>query len=71
MTMEKESKKGQNAAMLWLSDAMSSHPSSDQRVTQADEMRHIIQTSGGIDVTPDFLRMKKVAADLIEKYKKK
>lgn len=71
MAMEKASKKGQNAAMLWLSDAMASHPSSDQRVAQADEMKNIVKTSGGLSVTPEFLKMKKIAQEMVEKHKKK
>lgn len=69
--MEKEAKKGQNAALLWLSDAMASHPSSDSRVSQAREMRSIIKTSGGTAVTPEFLQMKKVAQDMVARHKKK
>lgn len=71
MAMEKESKKGQNAAVSWLSDAMSSHPSSDQRVTQAAEMKGLIKTSGGIDGTPEFEKMKKIASEMVERHKKK
>ncbi len=69
--MEKEAKKGQNAALIWLSDAMASHPSSDERVSQAKEMRDIIKTNGGTTVTPEFLQMKKVAQGLVAKHKKK
>lgn len=69
--MEKEAKKGQNAAMLWLSDAMASHPNSDSRVSQAREMRSIIKTNGGTTVTPEFLQMKRVAQDMVARHKKK
>lgn len=69
LAMEQDSKKGQNAAMLWFSDAMSSHPASDKRVTQAEEMKTIIQTQGGTTVTPEFLQMKKVAEGMVEKHK--
>jgi predicted Zn-dependent protease len=71
LAMEKESKKGQNAAMSWLSDAMASHPSSDQRVAQAVEMKGVIKTSGGTTVTPEFVRFRKLAQEMVEKHKAK
>lgn len=71
LAMEKESKKGQNAAMSWLSDAMASHPSSDKRVSQAEEMRSLIKTQGGTTITPEFLKFKKIAHDMVEKHKEK
>ncbi len=70
LAMEKESKKGQNAAMLWLSDAMASHPSSDKRVAQAEEMKSKYQNSTGIGSTPEFLRMKKIAQEIVAQNKK-
>jgi predicted Zn-dependent protease len=70
LAMEKESKKGQNAAMSFVADAMSSHPPSNKRVEQAQEMRGLIHTTGGTTVTPEFLRMKKIAQALLEKHKK-
>ncbi|MFP5386299.1 MAG: M48 family metalloprotease [Bacteriovoracia bacterium] len=69
--MEKQAKKGQNSALVWLGDAMASHPSSDSRVSQAREMRGLIQTTGGTTVTPEFLRMKRVAQEMVSKHKKK
>ncbi len=69
LAMEKNAKKGQNAAMSWLSDAMASHPSSDQRVSQAQEMKSVIKTSGGVSVTNEFFKMKKVAQEMVEKHK--
>ena len=69
--MEKESKKGQNAALVWLGDAMASHPSSESRVSQAKEMRGIIKTSGGTTVTPEFLKIKRIAQDMVANHKKK
>jgi len=68
--MEKQAKKGQNAAMLWLSDAMASHPSSDLRVSQAEEMRTLIKKDGGVTVTSEFTQMKKIARDMVAKHKK-
>lgn len=70
LAMEKESKKGQNTAMLWLSDAMASHPASDKRVSQAQEMKGLIKTEGGVSVTNEFLEMRKIARGLVEKHKK-
>ncbi len=67
--MEKEAKKGQSGAMLWLSDAMASHPSSNLRVSQAEEMKGLIQKSGGTAVTLEFLKMKKIASDMVAKHK--
>lgn len=69
--MEQESKKGQNAAMTWLGDALASHPNSEKRVAQAEEMKTLITTNGGTTVTPDFLKMKKVAQEMVEKHKAK
>lgn len=68
--MEKASKKGQNAAMAFLSDAMSSHPASDKRVAQAKEMQQVIKGNGNITVTDEFLRMKKIAKEIVESKKK-
>jgi predicted Zn-dependent protease len=67
--MEKNAKKGQNAAMNWLSDAMASHPSSDQRVSQAEEMKSANKTTGGVTVTNDFIKMRKVAQKMLEGHK--
>lgn len=71
LAMEKNAKKGQNAAMSWLSDAMASHPSSDKRVTQAEEMKSIIKTQGGVTTTSDFFKMKKVAQEMVERHQSK
>lgn len=70
-SLEKEAKKGQNAAMGWISDAMASHPPSNSRVEQAHEMKGIIKTNGGTTVTPEFLQMKKLALQIVEQSKKK
>ncbi len=69
MAMEQESKKGQNGALSWISDAMASHPSSDQRVSQAAEMRNLIKTTGGVTVTPDFLQIKRLAQELVSAHR--
>ena len=67
--LEKESKKGQNAFMVRLSDAMSSHPPSKARVEQAKEMQTIIKENGTIGVTEEFLRMKKIAQAIASRNK--
>lgn len=67
--MEKEAKKNQNAFMGWIGDAMASHPPSNERVKQSEEMKGLIKTSGGITVTPEFLQMRKLAQEIVEKNK--
>lgn len=67
--MEKEAKKGQNAVVGWLGDAMASHPSSDKRVAQAEEMKGLIKTTGGTTTTTEFVRMRKLAQQIVEKAK--
>ncbi len=69
--MEKASKKNQNAVMGWMADAMSSHPPSNARVNQAQEMRTLITKNGGVTVTPEFLEMKKLAQDIVANHPKK
>jgi predicted Zn-dependent protease len=69
LAMEKESKRGQNAAVSWFGDALSSHPASQKRVDQAEEMKTIIKTEGGISVTPEFLQMKKLAQEVVDAHK--
>jgi predicted Zn-dependent protease len=71
LSLEKEAKKGQNGVMLWLSDAMASHPSSDQRVAQAEEMKSLIKRQGGTTVTPEFLEMKNLAQNMVAAHKSK
>lgn len=63
--MEEAAKKNQNAVMGWVSDAMASHPPSKSRVAQANEMKRLIKGNGGTTVTPEFLRMKKIAQDIV------
>lgn len=67
--MEKEAKKGQNAVVGWLGDAMASHPSSDKRVAQAEEMKGLIKTSGGTTTTAEFQQMRKLAQQIVERAK--
>ncbi len=70
LAMEKQARKGQNMAMNWLSDAMASHPSSELRVKQAEEMKKIIKTDGGTTVTPEFFKIKSIAQEMVEKHKR-
>jgi phosphoribosylformimino-5-aminoimidazole carboxamide ribonucleotide (ProFAR) isomerase len=56
--------------MSFISDAMSSHPPSKSRVDQAKEMQGKVQSSGGIDSSNEFARMKKIAQDIYGKLKK-
>jgi predicted Zn-dependent protease len=67
--MEKESKKGQNAFMSKLSDAMSSHPPSGARVAQSNELKGSIKNNGTIGSTEEFQRMKRIAQDIVAKSK--
>lgn len=69
--MEEAAKKNQNAVMGWVSDAMASHPPSKTRVAQAEEMKNTITTTGGTTVTPEFLRMKKLAQQIVDQNKSK
>ncbi len=71
LAMEKQSKKNQNSLMSSLSDAMSSHPPSDERVKQASEMRSLIKENGQITSTADFLKMKKIAQEIVDQQTKK
>lgn len=70
MAMEKASKKGQNAVVSWLSDAMASHPNSNKRVAQAEEMKGLIKKTGGIKVTNEFIKMNKLAREMVANHKK-
>jgi beta-barrel assembly-enhancing protease len=71
LAMEQESKKGQNALLGWLSDAMATHPPSKERVKQSEELKRKINTSGGISSTDEFVRMRKIARDIVEKAKQR
>ena len=69
--MEKASKKGQNAAMSFLSDALATHPASDERVSQAKEMRSLITKEGGVKSTDEFVRMRAIAQNMLKAAKLK
>lgn len=65
--MEKEAKKGQNALMSWIGDAMASHPPSNSRVKQAEKLKGEIQTQGKLVSSPEFSEMKNLARQIAEK----
>ncbi len=67
--MEKEARKGQNSFMAKLSDAMSSHPPSEARIKQAGEMESLMKNNGSIGATDEFLRMKKIAQEIVARSK--
>jgi predicted Zn-dependent protease len=67
--LEKEAKKGQNAFMGRVSDAMSSHPPSKARVAQAKELQTSIKENGTIGSTEEFVRMKKIAQEIVARAK--
>ncbi len=70
LALEKQSKKNQNAVMSSLADAMSTHPPSNSRVEQAEEMKRIIQENGNLSTTDEFLRMKKIAQSIVNSHSK-
>jgi len=69
LAMEENSKKGQNAAMAWFGDAMSSHPPSKERVKQNEELKGKTASNHGVGSTEEFLRMKKIAQQLVTEQK--
>jgi predicted Zn-dependent protease len=70
-TLEQQSKKNQNGLMSSLSDAMSSHPPSKDRIRQAEEMKELIKVNGKTTTTSEFFRMKKLAQELVSQHQKK
>lgn len=72
MAMEQKAKGGQsNAVMGWLSDAMSSHPPSKERVAQSNELKQKFANTKGIASGSEFLEMKKLAQGIVERSEKK
>lgn len=71
LAMEQASKSGQNAFMSSLSDAMSTHPPSKERVEQASEMQQLVTTNGGVSVTNEFQQMKKIAQEILSDTQKR
>jgi len=70
LAIEQQSKKNQNAVMSSLADAMSSHPPSNSRVAQAEEMKRIIKEDGGLSSGSEFQKMKKLAQAIVNKHSK-
>ncbi len=66
--VEEQSKKGQNALMGWLTDAMSTHPPSKSRVAQANELKNSTPENKGIASSSEFIRMKKKAQAIMKNY---
>jgi predicted Zn-dependent protease len=71
LALEKAAKKNQNAVMSWLGDAMASHPPSELRVKQSQELRRETKTKGGVASSSEFLEMKKIAQRIVENSKTK
>jgi len=64
---EKNASKSGNAVVKSLSDAMSTHPPSEERVKQMNELAANSPAKKGFVNTPDFNRAKQVAAGLRKK----
>jgi beta-barrel assembly-enhancing protease len=71
LALEEQNKKGQNAAMGWFQDAMSSHPPSKERVKQNQELMGATAANNGVGSTEEFQRMKKIAQDILAAKPKK
>ena len=67
LAMEKSGSKNDSGLMKSLSDAMSTHPPSEERVQQMKEMAAQSPDKKGITNTADFTRAKQVAAALRKK----
>lgn len=68
MKMEANAKGGgSNPLMGWMADAMSTHPSSKDRVSQANELKSKLQNrSNSVDNSSEFFEMKKIAQSISE-----
>jgi predicted Zn-dependent protease len=64
---EKNASKSGNAVVKSLSDAMSTHPPSEERVKQMNELAANSPATKGLVNTPDFNRAKQVASGLRKK----
>ncbi len=64
---EKSASKSGNAVVKSLSDAMSTHPPSEERVKQMNELAANSPAKNGLENTPDFNRAKQIAAGLRKK----
>lgn len=66
LQMEQEARKGQDFLMASLSDAMSTHPPSKERVKQMNEMVAQANVSGGEVTNPQFERIRKRASEWVK-----
>jgi predicted Zn-dependent protease len=64
---ERNASKSGNAVVKSLSDALSTHPPSEERVQQMNELAAKSSTPRGIVNTPEFNRARQVAAGLRKK----
>ncbi|MDX1959291.1 MAG: M48 family metalloprotease [Leptospiraceae bacterium] len=65
LNMEKEAKKGSNPMLASLSDAFSTHPPSQERVNQMNQMVAEAKNNNGIVSSVEFDRAKKLSQDWI------
>lgn len=73
MKMEADSKGGSsNPLMGWMADAMSTHPASKDRVSQANELKAKLQNrSNATENSQDFFEMRTIARGMVEATAKK
>lgn len=69
MKMEAAAKKGSNNPLLgWMADAMSSHPASKDRVSQANELKEKLANKPGASASSsEFYEMRRLAQQIVEK----
>ncbi|PKN34086.1 MAG: hypothetical protein CVU61_09990 [Deltaproteobacteria bacterium HGW-Deltaproteobacteria-19] len=67
LTMEKKSQQGGGAVLKSLSDAMSTHPPSEERVKQMNELAAKSPERKAVTNTPGFTRARQLAAGLRKK----
>lgn len=67
LEMEKKSGKGESGLMKNLSDAMSTHPPSEERVKQMKELAEQSPKQKATISTPEFLKVKQIASGLHKK----
>lgn len=64
--IEEQSKKGQNSFMNWVTDAMSTHPPSKKRVSQAQELRNSTPKNADQSNISEFKSMKERASKIMK-----
>lgn len=67
LKMERSSKKGEGTITKKLSDAFSTHPPSEERIRQMDELAAKSPDRKGITDTPDFDSVRQIAAGMSKK----